>query len=176
MEFSIIFWYLENKTRYFKDTGSGSSKSHAFNEDLLKVSLGLCDSRRRGRKQGNPHWLKFMNLRVWLFLLPALLNPMANRHRSIFKCCSKEVYCKINTKLGDSTGKTEIMFLKFLSILKEVVVQCFASVWGARVIYLNSRYAPSLVPHFTFCLFLFLSHTLQMCKSRWLLALWELTQ
>lgn len=40
MEFSIIFSYLENKTRYFKDAGSGSSKSHAFNEEFIKSDFG----------------------------------------------------------------------------------------------------------------------------------------
>lgn len=40
--FYDFFWYLENKSVYFKDAGSGSSKSHIFNEEFIKGDFGAC--------------------------------------------------------------------------------------------------------------------------------------
>lgn len=112
--------------------------------NLLTVIFGLCDSgvKVENRVTVSSNWTADWNSWIsnsgCLFCLPSL-TPMVNTHESIFHCCTKEFYCKINTKLVDSTGKTEITFFESLSVLKEVVVECFGSVWGALVIYLNRQ-------------------------------------
>ena len=107
--------------------------------NLLKVIFGLWDSGVKVENKVTPaDWNSWISNSGCCFSLLSL-TPMVNTYGSIFNCCTKDFYCKINIKLVDSPGQTEITFLKFLTVLKEVVAECFGSVWGALVIYLNRQ-------------------------------------
>lgn len=107
--------------------------------NLLEVILRLCDSEVKVEDKVTPAHCSSQISRSSCLLCLLSLTPVPNTQGSIFSRCTNTFYCKVNTKFVDSTGKTKMTSSQFLRVLKEVVAECFGSLWGAWVIYLNGQ-------------------------------------